>query len=425
MVQRVAGAARGAPPSQPHRVGTFVAFMGFGLASWIMTNASYIELGVFLQKLPEKYSIYAYSFVRQSTVIWWLLVIGVLGAVLMSALWDKTARVFGEEHSVAMLLLTHVGGLVSATSTVVFYPYVATFPSIYTSALSTGEGLSGSVAALMGVIQEPYDPTAMRFSVTVFYLICAGIMVVSLASFAFLQLHPWAKRARAEGELPPHGKKPHADEEAAPLVVGDDRPVSAAASIQASSAAIPEPSRREILRHVWQFLACQLALAAFSFGVLPSVMSYVYRKYAPLDDMEGATSRYQTIASIASLILDPVARVLTSWWRVYRVRSFTCVLLAVAVMLLVFALVSTPFLSGPSTPNGYLLPLLSHILYLGAYAYTQTMIFLTLKRESQQFNGEYAHVVYQWSGFCTQIGAFTGTIIIFPLVFFKEEIFLQ
>lgn len=26
--------------------------------------------------------------------------------------------------------------------------------------------------------------------------------------------------------------------------------------------------------------------------------------------------------------------------------------------------------------------LLSHILYLGAYAYTQTMIFLTLKRES-------------------------------------------
>lgn len=44
--------------------------------------------------------------------------------------------------------------------------------------------------------------------------------------------------------------------------------------------------------------------------------------------------------------------------------------------------------------------------------------------EADQFNSEYAHVVYQWSGFCTQIGAFTGTIIIFPLVFFKEEIFL-
>lgn len=76
-----------------------------------------------------------------------------------------------------MLLLTHMGGLVSATSTVVFYPYVATFPSLYTSALSTGEGLSGSIAALMGVIQQPYDPNAMRFSVTVFYLLCGACLV--------------------------------------------------------------------------------------------------------------------------------------------------------------------------------------------------------------------------------------------------------
>lgn len=100
-------------------------------------------------------------------------------------------------------------------------------------------------------------------------------MVISLASFAFLQLHPWAKEARAEGDQP-QSKKQHADEEA-PLVVGEDRPLS---SIQASSSAIPELTRREIVRHVWQFLACQLVLAAFSFGVLPSVMSYVYRKFA-------------------------------------------------------------------------------------------------------------------------------------------------
>lgn len=40
------------------------------------------------------------QFVKQTTIIWWLLGIGILGAVLMSALWDQTARVFGEEHSV-------------------------------------------------------------------------------------------------------------------------------------------------------------------------------------------------------------------------------------------------------------------------------------------------------------------------------------
>lgn len=104
-------------------------------------------------------------------------------------------------------------------------------------------------------------------------------MVVSLVSFAFLQLHPWATLARAEGELQtPDKKQPHADEEAPLVMAGsDDRPLS---SIQAPAPAIPELTRREIVRHVWQFLACQLVLAAFSFGVLPSVMSYVYRKYA-------------------------------------------------------------------------------------------------------------------------------------------------
>lgn len=98
-------------------------------------------------------------------------------------------------------------------------------------------------------------------------------MVVSLGGFAFLQFHPLAQQARLQGDEP-HSKK-HADEEA-PLVTlsmaGEDAlqpPISS-----------QELSRREIVLHVWQYLACQLILAAFSFGVLPSVMSYVYRKFA-------------------------------------------------------------------------------------------------------------------------------------------------
>uniref|UniRef100_K3WXK6 Nodulin-like domain-containing protein n=1 Tax=Globisporangium ultimum (strain ATCC 200006 / CBS 805.95 / DAOM BR144) TaxID=431595 RepID=K3WXK6_GLOUD len=430
------------------RAATFAAFVAFGLASWIMTNASYIELGVFLQELPEKYSIYAYSIfalqsanvypllymalndrgqlVKQSTVIWWLLATGILGAVLMSLLWRQTASVFGDQHSVAMLVLTHVGGLVSATSTVVFYPYVAMFPSIFTSGLSTGEGLSGSIAALLGVVQAPYDPSAMRFSVTVFYLLCAFIMVISLIGFAFLQCHPWATHAKhmADGD-DARNLKAHMDEEA-PLVHAA-APENGGRSISTSNGndTTQPQTRRAILRSVWQLLACQLILAAFSFGVVPSIMSYVYKKFAPVDDMENATSRYQTVANIASLVLDPIARVSTSWWRFYYVRALTVVLVVIASMLLSFSLTSKPFLSGDSFPNGYLLPLLSHIGYFGLYAYTQTMVFLTLKRSSQQYDGEYARVVYQWSGFCTQIGAFAGTLVIFPLVFFNEKLFIE
>ncbi|RLN88578.1 hypothetical protein BBJ28_00004112 [Nothophytophthora sp. Chile5] len=208
------------------RSATFTAVIGLGLASWIMTNAvTYVELGVFLRELPEHYSIYAYSvrpgsrkrtilrplllwycsllilllpgqlqrqilalesanvypilymlfnarqqLVGQAAVIWWLLSQGVVVAGLMSLFWGQTAQVFGSSHSLAMLVLTHLGGMVSTTSSVVLYPYVASFPPLFTTALATGEGLSGSLAALLGVVQDPGD--AMRFSVTAFYLFC-------------------------------------------------------------------------------------------------------------------------------------------------------------------------------------------------------------------------------------------------------------
>ncbi|GLD94756.1 hypothetical protein PINS_up003380 [Pythium insidiosum] len=391
------------------RRATFAAFIGFGLASWIMTNASYIELGVFLRVLPEQYGIFAYSIfalqsaniyplmymlfngreqrVRHATAIWVLLVIGVVAALLMSVLWKETAIVFGKSHSVAMLVLTHLGGLVSATSSVVFYPYVGTFPAMYTSALSTGEGLSGSMAALLGLIQRPYDAEAMRFSVFVFYLLCAGIMVVSLASFAFLELHEAPRRARflpdvarptAEDKTQRSGSQ-RLDQacEVVPLVPErsaheDDAHVSSEAG------GLPSPVSE--FRVVAPYLACQLVLAAFSFGVLPSVMPYVYKKYAPKDEVEAATSRYQTIASIVSLILDPVARLITSHVRVYRVRESTVVLLVVACILLAFSLHKRPWLATNS--DGFVLPLVMHISYLVFYAYTQTMIYLTLKRLS-------------------------------------------
>ncbi|RHY34650.1 hypothetical protein DYB32_000798 [Aphanomyces invadans] len=49
------------------------------------------------------------------------------------------------------------------------------------------------------------------------------------------------------------------------------------------------------------------------------------------------------------------------------------------------------------------------------FAYAQTMVYLTLKREVRG-NEAYAKTAYQWSGFMTQMGALGGTLVIFPLV---------
>lgn len=135
-------------------------------------------------------------------------------------------------------------------------------------------------------------------------------MLLSLTGFSFLQFHPWAKLAQAQD----HARQLKERQEHTPLV-------------QNGVILGEHPSTRVRFAQVWQFLACQVTLAAFSFGVIPSVMPYVYKKFAvsdvgshilnragsnvglqPVDDAENATSRYQTIASIAALILDPVAR---------------------------------------------------------------------------------------------------------------------
>lgn len=111
---------------------------------------TYVELGAFLRELPEEYSIYAYSVnlqpgrkswrpdfltkqnhqplqifalesanvypmlymlinlrkqrVRPELVIWWLLLQGVVVAVLMSALWSYTTDVGGARHSVGAVV---------------------------------------------------------------------------------------------------------------------------------------------------------------------------------------------------------------------------------------------------------------------------------------------------------------------------------
>lgn len=53
------------PRQQQQRAATFTAFVGLGLASWLLTNVTYVELGLFLRELPEHYRIYAYSVIQR------------------------------------------------------------------------------------------------------------------------------------------------------------------------------------------------------------------------------------------------------------------------------------------------------------------------------------------------------------------------
>ncbi|KAE8974994.1 hypothetical protein PR002_g25735 [Phytophthora rubi] len=437
-LKAAAGVSR---PRQDQRVATFAAFVGLGLASWLLTNATYVELSVFLRELPEHYRIYAYSILAlesanvypmlnmllnaqqqllsQSTVIWWILVQGVVAAVLMSLLGGQTTSVFGEKHSVAMLLLTHFGGMVSTTSSVVFYPFVASFPPLFTSALATGEGLSGSLAALLGIAQDPGG--ALRFSVSAFYLICATIMCLSLVAFAFLQCHPWAQDVKVqEDDAVAVAESIQGQKQQQRGVEFDERADRAEEDMllsQSSCGSCPSSTSARSTVTISSPTSSQSAEAMSGAAVFR-------QKFAPTDNAETATARFQTTASIAALILSPLASVATTWLRLYYVRTMTLLLVALAVLLLSFSLTSQPMLSDEK--HGYLLPLLIHIIYLVGCAYTQTMLYLTLKRAGDlKHSTSFAQRVYQWNGLATQLGAMSGTAIAFPLVFWCEKLFTE
>ncbi|KDO30714.1 hypothetical protein SPRG_04616 [Saprolegnia parasitica CBS 223.65] len=64
---------------------------------------------------------------------------------------------------------------------------------------------------------------------------------------------------------------------------------------------------------------------------------------------------------------------------------------------------------------GGIAPVIANCVFVFLFAYSQTMAYLTLKREVR-YNEAYAKTAYQWSGFLAQMGALLGTVVIFPLV---------
>jgi riboflavin transporter 2 len=127
-------------------------------------------------------------------------------------------------------------------------------------------------------------------------------MSVSLAAFAFLQCHSWVEAVKASEEEAVatsesiQDKRQHSEDTGLGDRAGGDAEEdtllsrsscgSCPSSTSATTVTISSPrsgdatSGLEEFRQVWQLLACQWVLAAFSFGWLPSTMPYVYKKFA-------------------------------------------------------------------------------------------------------------------------------------------------
>ena len=220
----------------------YMIVMVFAIASWIDINGLFVELPLMVDSLPEGWNLPSYLAViiqianigpllytiahnlwpdkiKEWPFVYVIIIIGMTACLLLAFFWDLTSVMMGVEHSTALIALASLLSLVDCTSSVVFLPYMALYKPQYMSAFYIGEGLSGFIPGIVGLIQGvgsdpncvntsipihnvttgenytgwnimPVRPTPL-FSVTVFFYFLFVMIFLSGVAFSLLHFLPY------------------------------------------------------------------------------------------------------------------------------------------------------------------------------------------------------------------------------------------
>lgn len=220
----------------------------FGIGSWIGINSLWIQLPLLVNVLPESWYLASYLVIiiqianigpilytviqklcpiPDNIIIYMLLVVGVIAGVLMAFYYDITAYFLGQERSVVFFLIVFGFAMVGCTSSVLFMPYFGRFRDIYLITYLIGEGLSGLLPGVLGLIQgvggnaqcvknnktSPDDPEFIeehplpRFSTETFFIIVSSLFIAALIAFILLDQLKSVRQEYAANVTIAHGNK--------------------------------------------------------------------------------------------------------------------------------------------------------------------------------------------------------------------------
>ncbi len=242
----------------------YLMVLVFNMSAWVDMIAMLAELPLFVNRLPEGWDLGFYCAitfnvskigvvvyvvlkkvfgdkVNDVCAIYVVIGVGYVSLVLLAFLWDRTVWIAGQERSFVLLALSACLGTVDNMSVVVFAPYMARFKSQYLTAFFLGEGISGVLPAVLGVLQGvgekpdcvnitevvfnqttnetltywkflPVFPDP-RFSIRTFFLLISVIMFLSGVSFSLIHFLPYSKRAHSEAHPATSGSKQNEEDE--------------------------------------------------------------------------------------------------------------------------------------------------------------------------------------------------------------------
>jgi riboflavin transporter 2 len=153
--------------------------------------------------------------VSDRVIIYFLFTIGLIAGAMLALFWDHTSDVFGKKQSIAFFSCVFCLAILDCTCTIVFLTYVGNFRGNYITGLYIGEGISSLLPSLFALMQGTGDDESEaksctngtvttidkkdlspRFSVSVYFWLLFGTLVVSFVAFLLLEFWPSFRKER-------------------------------------------------------------------------------------------------------------------------------------------------------------------------------------------------------------------------------------
>ncbi|KAI6176235.1 Riboflavin transporter [Aphelenchoides bicaudatus] len=400
----------------------FLLVCCFASASWLGANSIWVELSVFVNHLPEGWKlgsvldlvIQASSIgplifvlldrctrfeIPHSIIIQASLIVCILVNIPLAFFWDKTAYIFGDNHSVVILGSAFLVGTVNIGSDVVFVPYMRHFKNIYLPAYFIGSGFSAVFPSLVSIAQgassykcvfnEQANQTfpqymTPNFSSAVFYMIMLAWSTLACFSFYILNWPP-AKLERWN-----------------PL-----------RTYSSTTADIHSQTNGNLRRKVEIkanrlrdcLILASLALLGIEINtILPSLLSYVTLPYS---------QQAYFWALILSALAQPVGGFLAYIFKPRKTIQLVLLSAICLVLSLIFLLIAA------QSPNpvlkksvvGSIFSVLLTILMQLVGCFLRTVLLESYRDDQPNVSSRLF-----WAGLCLQSGSFVGTLIMYPLV---------
>ena len=211
----------------------YFLFILFGLVSWTAANGVLSESPVLTALLPECYRLTSYIIIivqsanigplvylaiwgvfklvsknthyLDVTAIYCILIFAFTASIFTMVFWSWETIISDVTVSLPFFILTGCLAISDCTSTVLFLPFVALYPTPYISALYIGEGLSGVLPSFWALAQGSVSSechqtsnttTGLRFSPTTYFAVITVTTAISLVAFTLILVLPLARKER-------------------------------------------------------------------------------------------------------------------------------------------------------------------------------------------------------------------------------------